>query len=142
MQGMVDLQSGQPFSAMLPFDNSNTGELTDRPDLIPGQNPNRGPKTQQQWFNVNAFTLPPAFSYGNSGRDVVNGPPYKGFDFSVFKDLLHRESQDLTFRVEAFNVLNHPNFFQPGNQFGTPTFGVIGSAFPSREIQLGLKYNF
>ena len=142
VQTIFDVQSGQPFTVLLPNDNSNTGQFLDHANLVPRQDPNRGPKTPQQWFNVNAFATAAPFTYGNSGRDIVNGPRYTNVDFSIFKNFIPAEGQVVSFRVEMFNALNHPNFFQPGNRFGTPTFGVISGAFDSREIQFGLKYNF
>jgi len=44
--------------------------------------------------------------------------------------------------VEAFNVLNQERFGQPGNQVGSPTFGVITTAEDGRIVQLGIKYTF
>jgi hypothetical protein len=142
VQTIFDVQAGQPFTVLLPNDNSNTGQFLDHADLVAGQDPNNGPKTPQEWFNVNAFGPAAPFTYGNSGRDIVNGPRYTNVDFSVFKTFVPAEGQVISFRTEIFNIFNHPNFFQPGNKFATPTFGVISGAFDSREIQFGLKYTF
>jgi hypothetical protein len=141
-QAIFDAQSGQPFSVLLPNDNSNTGQLLDHATLNPGQDPNAGPKLVTQWFNTAAFTTSAPFTFGDSGRDIVNGPRYVNLDFSLFKNFTPAEGQTISFRMEMFNALNHVNFFQPGNKFGTPTFGVISAAFDAREIQFGLKYNF
>jgi hypothetical protein len=142
LQAIFDLQAGQPFTVLLPNDNSNTGQFQDHANLVSGQDPNAGPRTQGQWFNTAAFTTAAPYTFGTSGRDIVNGPPFRDLDLSVFKNFIPVEGQVLSLRVEMFNVLNHPNFFQPGNKFGTPTFGVISGAFDAREIQFGLKYNF
>jgi hypothetical protein len=141
-QGILDIQAGQPFSVFLPYDNSNTGRLADRADLAPGQDPNKGPRTSLQWFNTSAFVTPAPFTYGNAGRNIVTGPGVANLDLSLFKNFPLGEGQVISFRVEAFNAVNHTNFYQPGNKFGTPTFGTIGSSFDSREIQFGLKFNF
>jgi hypothetical protein len=142
VQGIFDAQSGQPFTVLLPNDNSNTGQLLDRATLVAGQDPNDGPKLQTNWFNTAAFTTSPPFTFGTSGRDIVDGPTYVNVDFSVFKNFVPVEGQTISFRMEMFNALNHVNFYQPGNKFGTPNFGVISGAFDAREIQFGLKYNF
>jgi len=53
------------------------------------------------------------------------------------------ENSTLEFREEFFNVLNHPQFADPGVIVGTPSFGVISStAVNPRLIQFALKYLF
>ena len=68
----------------------------------------------------------------------------------------YRDNHVLQFRVEAFNVLNHPNWGMPGlnilsgaafpGQPGTnahQNFGVISSTQTAmRQLQIGLKYSF
>jgi hypothetical protein len=56
-----------------------------------------------------------------------------------------REAKSLQFRVEAFNVFNHAQFFGPqavdGN-IDSSTFGDVVSAAPPRLLQLGAKFFF
>jgi len=140
LNGILTLQSGLPITPVLAIDNSNTGLFTDRPDVI--GNPNNGPKTVTQWFNTSAFALPPKFSYGSSGRNIIDGPPIKTFDMSLFKNFRLTEGKTLQFRSEFFNITNHANFDPPGTTFGTSSFGVISSAGDARQIQFGLKFLF
>jgi hypothetical protein len=138
----VTLEDGQPFSVMFPTDNSNTGRLLDTPDVVPGQNPNDGPKTPRQWFNVSGFKSPVPLTFGTAGRNIVIGPGTIRVDFALHKDFTLTERQILEFRTEFFNIFNRVNFYQPGNSFSTPSFGVIGGAFDPRQIQFSLKYRF
>ena len=55
----------------------------------------------------------------------------------------------MQFRAEAFDVLNHANFGNPGRVLGNPTFGVIsntrvptGDFGSSRQIQFAVKFRF
>ena len=141
-QGIIILEGGQPFPARLNFDNSNTGNNFDYPDLVSGQDPNDGPKTVEQFFNVNAFTDPAPFTYGNAGRNITRGPGFANVEFSIHRLFPITESQRIEFRAEFFNLFNHTNFLQPANRFGTGTFGVLSGAFLPREIQFAVKYVF
>ena len=139
---IITLEDGQPFSVMLPRDNSNTGRTLDTPDIVPGQEPNAGPQTPAQWFNVHAFTNPAPLTFGTAGRNIVIGPGTARVDFALHKDFALTERHVVEFRSEFFNIFNRANFFQPGNSFGTASFGVVGVAFDPRQIQFSLKYRF
>jgi hypothetical protein len=67
------------------------------------------------------------------------------FDMALLKNLKLSESRSLQFRLEAFNVFNHAQFFGPqavdGN-ISSGTFGQVVSAAAPRLVQLGAKFNF
>ena len=149
--GITTFMSGTPFTVYDSQDVSLQGGApeisgfsSNRPDLI--GNPNSGPRTPQEWFNVSAFQrLDPvaqAGQFGNEGRNVVEGPGYQQWDFSLFKDIPIREAKRLQFRAEFFNVFNHANFRLPDNDISSPNFGQIQNALPGREVQLALKFLF
>jgi hypothetical protein len=146
--GIVTLQTGRPFTVGLPqeFDNSNTGRsnlgfgANDRPNLA--GNAKLSNPTPERWFNTAAFTIPAFGSFGNAGRNILDGPGYQNVAFSVLKNTALRESLDLQFRAEFFNLFNHPNFNLPDNFVGLPSFGRISSADSPRRIQFGVKLLF
>ena len=93
--------------------------------------------------------IAPVSGFGNLGRNVVIGPGFYNIDFSILKNTRLSDRISAQFRVELFDLLNHPNFGQPGNVVGTPIFGHITSTrFPtgesgsSRQVQLGVKLVF
>ncbi len=147
--GIVTLQSGRPFTvALLPeIDNSNTGIVSlgfgganNRPNrLASAKMENPGP---EGWFNAGAFALAAYGNFGNSGRNILEGPGYKDFSLSLSKNSRLREGLNLQFRTEFFNAFNHVNFNLPDSFFGSPTFGQILSAQSPRRIQFGLKLIF
>ncbi len=107
--------------------------------------------TPTAWFNTCAFMDPPLGSFGNVGRNTVQAPGYKTWDFSVFKSFHPSEKANLEFRAEFFNLLNHTNFLfansgpQSGNNatiLGTQQFGNLTAARPPRQIQFALKLSF
>ena len=146
--GIVTLQTGRPFTVALlsEIDNSGTGRsvlgfgANDRPNV--GGNPELGNPTPGRWFNTAAFAFPAPGTFGNAGRNIVDGPGYQNVNASLLKNTKLTETVNLQFRAEFFNLLNHPNFNLPDNFLGSPTFGVISSAREPRHIQFGLKLLF
>jgi hypothetical protein len=110
------------------------------------------------------MTPPKAGTYGTMGRNIFRDRGFKNLDFSLFKDFKVKERYGAEFRVEFFNVFNHPNVANPygaSNGWGTgmdpsnaAQFGcgcatpdvaagnpLVGSG-SSRVLQLGLKLTF
>jgi hypothetical protein len=149
---ILTLQTGQPFSVLTGQGLSGTGLGNDRPNVI--ADPNAGPRTVQQWFNTSAFVPNDPLTFGNAGRNIVSGPGYRDFDFSLLKNTKIGERMNVQFRAEFFNVVNHPSFALPNNILAAPNFGALfqtpdaaqnnvglGSGGP-RLLQLALKLSF
>jgi hypothetical protein len=108
--------------------------------------------TLQNWFNPCAFMKAPAGELGTAARAPVYGPRFVNTDFSVIKDfpLSFRESMNLQFRAEFFNLFNHPQFFLQGfagtgeQDINTPSsFGVVNNTVNNaRLVQFALRLNF
>jgi hypothetical protein len=145
------LQSGLPGYPTPGVDQTNTGNGNGRDRLnATGQSVNLANPTPGEWFNVAAFSLPPFGSFGNAGRNVIPFPKHNDWDFSAFKNFKLYERSNLQFRVDAFNILNHPNWGNPGTTWGS-TFGIVTSTFAGsngqsnggmRELQVSLKLVF
>src|SRR5579872_57316 len=143
LANVATIQTGPPFTATAQTDTTNSfpaGAL--RPNTI--QNPNlpSGQRSVAEWFNTEAFAQPAAFQFGNEGVGILRAHGLVDFDFSVLKDFHLMERVRLEFRGEFFNAFNHTNFGLPGLVFGSSTFGVINSAGPSRQIELGARVFF
>jgi hypothetical protein len=90
-------------------------------------------------------------TYGDAGRNILRGPGQFNIDFSLVKNTRVARF-DTEFRIEAFNLLNHPQFAQPNSQLGNPLFGQITAMLPNpacalcgtteRNIQLAVKVRF
>ena len=98
--------------------------------------------TAERWFNTGAFVFPAYGTFGNSGRNTVEGPGYQNVNLALMKRLPLGSRSKLQLRLEAFNLFNHTNFNQPDNFLGSPTFGQILSAQSPRRFQLGAKVLF
>ncbi len=143
--GIWTVQTGFPITPTIGgIDRSGAGGLFDRPDAT-GISPNLDNPTPSRWFNAAAFTLQPAGTFGNAGRNSLIGPSVFTLDFSAHKEfkMPYLETHILQFRFEAFNVLNHPVWGAPNTNTQSPGFGTVtGTAVPMRQLQLALKYLF
>ncbi len=146
--GIVSVQSGRPFTVALlsEIDNSGTGRsvlgfgANDRPNVV--GNPTLANRSAGQWFNQAAFAFPAPGTFGNAGRNILEGPGYTSVNASLLKNSRLSERVNLQLRAEAFNLFNHPNFNLPDNFLGSPTFGRISSARDPRHLQFGVKLLF
>jgi Carboxypeptidase regulatory-like domain len=144
LNGITMIRSGQPLTILMATSLLNTGtdnranRTCDKVKVI--GNPD-------QWFDTSCYSAPPEFVFGNSGRGSTRGPGYANVDFSVAKAGMIGERYKLEFRAEFFNAFNSPHFALNNNtnniRLGNPNYGrVTSTAFPAREIQLGLKFVF
>jgi len=113
-----------------------------RPDTLGNPNLSADKRSLTAWFNTPAFTQPAAYTFGDAGIGVVRGPGLINVDFSVLRNFRLTERIHTEFRGEFFNALNHTNFGNPGASFGASTFGVISSAGPARQVEVGTRILF
>ncbi|HKY23001.1 MAG TPA: TonB-dependent receptor [Vicinamibacterales bacterium] len=148
LAGIVAMQSGRPFTAaLLPErDNSNTGRSSlgfganDRPHV--SGNTSLSTAGPDQWFNTAAFSMPAFGTFGNAGRNILEGPGYQNVNLALLKQIALPGRARVQLRAEAFNLLNRTNFDLPDNFFGSPTFGRILSAGSPRHVQFGARLMF
>ncbi len=138
--GIFAAQTGRAFTPRISADRSNTGQLQDRPNIV--DNPNLSNPDPQLWFDTAAFSIPAAGTFGSAGRNILTGPGYTIADLALVKRIRFGDGRNLEFRVEAFNIINHPNFDLPNSIADSAQFGRIFSAGAARQIQLGFKLNF
>jgi Carboxypeptidase regulatory-like domain/TonB dependent receptor len=141
LAGSGTARSGQPFTPQYSGPSNDVAQAT-RPDrLINGSLPNPSPN---MWFNLNAFLQVPdsAYRYGNSGRNILEGPGSAAINFALSKQFRLGERFKAQFRWETFNVLNRANFQQPSDTLDKANAGTITSAGAGRQMQLGLRCSF
>jgi hypothetical protein len=127
------------------------GYYCSRPNLV--GDPNAKPCIPGTLFNTCAFADNTILgTFGNAGRNIIEGPEYKTWDTALMKQFPIKEQEHLEFRAEFFNVLNHVNYLF--GQFGAisaePTpleLGQSGFGYPlaarsPRQIQFALKFYF
>ena len=154
LSGITRFSSGFPVTLVNFGDNSLIGSEPnginnfgiDEPDYTGGPlHLNSNPLNGHDYFDVSQFSQNVLGTPGTAQRRFFYGPGSNNFDMALLKNLQLREAKSLQFRVEAFNVFNHAQFFGPqavdGN-IASSTFGQVISAAPPRILQLAVKFLF
>lgn len=142
--------SGMPFT---PSSSVNTlnGSGAQRPNRIGlGMLP-AGQRSIQRWFDASAFAIPEQYQFGNSRRNILNGPSTRMADVSLSKAfaLNAKDTRSFKLRIDAFNISNTPQFNNPNASIGSVSVGTITSAGSpitfqrtSRQLQISGKLVF
>jgi hypothetical protein len=143
LEGIVQLQSGVPSNIRTGQDRANVGKTRERPDVLGSPNLSGDQRTIDRWFDTSAFVLPQPYTFGNAGAFIINGDGRRILDVSIAKKFHIWESHSLEVRGEFFNFPNHADFNAPSDwTMNSPSFGVINSSTPARQIQFALRYAF
>jgi hypothetical protein len=103
----------------------------------------RGSRTVQKWFNTDAFATTPQDTLGNAPRASLYGPGQNVWDLSLMRDIPLWERVSLTFRADAHNAFNHPQFSGLGTSLtNTKTFGTVTGAQDPRMLLLVGRLRF
>jgi hypothetical protein len=153
--GIFSAQTGNPYSIFTQLDNGRTGVAAfSWPDVIGNPLNNPGPRLQasgvKTGVNLAGFSSNFLGHLGNSGRNQWYGPSRNDLDMVLMKNVRITERFRMQIRSEFFNLLNHPQFGQPGNVIeNAGNFGLSTSIVnrpdgttSNRQIQLAVKLNF
>ena len=134
VDSVVNLQDGQPFHFNYNFEDdfSGSGNGFDRPDVVGPivYHPNnpldfvdlssfaipctiQPGLTSQTISGTAADCVPGTRHFGNMRRNSLHGPSFKEWNFALYKNTAITERVKMQFRVDFFNILNHPNFANP-----------------------------
>lgn len=145
LNGIINLQSGGPFTVTSGIDNSQSAVGADRANVVGDWRISVDQTKAQmlrQYFNTAAFAVNTVGTFGNAGRNILMGPGQANFDFGAIKTVTIKDRYKVQFRAEAFNTFNHANFNNPNASVSAATFGTINSAGAPRVLQLALKAMF
>jgi hypothetical protein len=143
LAGIFQARSGLPVTVTDGRQRSLQGERgSERPNCVGDWKP--ADQTLTHWLDINAFAAVPLGTFGNCPVGVARAPGYSDLDALLSKRFAIGGPRYAEFRVEAFNVLNHPSFGPPARDISVPnTFGTITTTVSSpRVIELGFKFYF
>jgi len=143
MQTTFTAATGTPLTAYVSGNLANTGglagggnvraEATGLPILASGY----------PYFNLAAFTTPPAGQLGNAGRNTIPGPFRTSLNSSMNRAFRFGESRrTLTFTINATNVLNHVAITSFGTTVNSATYGLPTAASATRTVSLAMRFAF
>ena len=162
---VVSLSSGAPYNITTGFDDNQDTVFNDRPNLgnpaapfqsfaVDGREVGGTPGVlydgPQALFAGRLVPTTPSSVHwliqpgpGNVGRNSGRGPAFADIDLRVAKRFVLREkskgSQDVELRLDAFNLLNHVNYYNYVGTLTSPYFGRANDAHVPREIQLSVR---
>lgn len=144
--GILTLMTGTPLTITTSATALNAPGNTQTADQVAAVQTPGGINTiangGSEWFSRSSFAAPVGARFGNSGRNIFNGPGFFNLDASLFKVFNLTERFKMEIRGEAFSVTNTPQFGNPNTNLGDATFGFVTGAGGSRSMQLGVKVDF
>lgn len=166
VSGLSKITTGSNFSVTTGADDDEIGNpSSDRATRIPGiplyaKVPFRflGGAAYKQYLNPAAFQTSGSYYsaweattgnpgtgyivYGNTGRNAFHNPPVINFDAQLTRIWHLYENLNMTTRIEAYNVLNHPNFSGTQGNVTNGSFGQVGNPGSERQFQGVIKFIF
>ena len=95
------------------------------------------------FFNLAAFTLPPANRYGNAGRNTITGPALFAMNGSIGRGFrIGDNRRRLELRLEAQNLTNKVSFTTLGTVVNASNYGFPLGAAPMRTVQAIARFRF
>jgi hypothetical protein len=146
LRSIVGWRSGIPINVTTGNDYVGNGRSAgQRPDAVAGVDPYVRDHATQVWLAPAAFNTTSVRTqkrFGNLGFYALTGPSAFSMDTGLHKTFKLHEQHQLTFRLEAFNMLNHTALSNPTTALNSPQFGIITGAGSQRLFQLAMKYGF
>ncbi|MBV9442344.1 MAG: hypothetical protein JO217_06590, partial [Acidobacteriaceae bacterium] len=146
-RGITSWYSGLPFSPALNNNSFLNSDENSRPqqigDPLAGINQNAN-----LWFNPAAYTIPPAYTFGDAGRNSIRGPHFFQADWQLSKGFKFGERVGLELRWDVLNVFNNTNLALPATTINTGAGGGIisdiqsGPTSQKRNMMLGAHITF
>jgi hypothetical protein len=146
LTGIVQYQSGAPYTITSGVDTSRDGIANDRGKKTGvSMDPPAG-SDRTVWFNPAAFAAGDIGSVGNVGKGEYFGPSTYFWDMGLSKNMRFSDDMNVQFRAEFFNIFNQVNFANPATAVNSASFGRITGTHANqgdpRILQFGLKFVF
>ena len=141
LSGAITAQTGNPLTARV---LGNTAQLAQTGGIGSQRAEATGQpiETGSGFFNLDAFTLPPAGAYGDAGRNTIPGPGLFSLNLAFARSFQLSERRRLEFRVEGNNVLNNVNYTGLYTVVNAVNYGLPSAAGAMRTLDAVVRFRF
>lgn len=141
ISGSITAQTGNPLTARV---LGNTAQLAQTGGIGRGRADATGEGIDSggEFFNLNAFAVPPAGAYGDAGRNTIPGPGLINLNTAFARSFTLAERRRLEFRIEANNVLNHVNYTNFYTVVNAVNYGLPSAAGQMRSLSAVVRLRF
>ncbi|MGE0102718.1 MAG: TonB-dependent receptor [Blastocatellales bacterium] len=148
----VGVRGGADVAGVGPGSGGQWSVITGDPKLDRSERAfTSGPGQSNFWFRTTNPDGSPIFSNPAAGtfnrqrvKNFLNNPGFQSHNIGLMKDFLIGERHRITFRAEAFNWPNHPNWNGADTNVQSANFGKVTSKGQGgeRQLQFALRYQF
>jgi hypothetical protein len=143
LQATFTAASGTPLTAYVSGNLANTGGLAGGGNVRAQATGLPIHASGYPYFNLAAFTTPPAGQFGNAGRNTIPGPFRTSLNSSMNRAFRFGESRrTLTLTINATNVLNHVSITGYGTTVNSASYGLPTAASGTRTVSLAMRFSF
>ena len=143
ISGITRLTTGLPIFLRQSGDLSLCGcQEGGSPNYAGGTIRRFDPRKTGQYFATDQFSSETLGEFGTARHSFFTGPGLNNTDLALQKFTRIKEGVSFEFRAEFFNVFNHAQFYNPGGDFNSSSFGVVTSARDPRIGQIASKISF
>ena len=143
LSGIISARSGSWLTVTTGTDRALNGQRFQEQRVNQVSDDVYGPKTLASYLNRAAFVQPALGTFGDHERTASGARASGRRTWRCRSSFRSPTAQSVELRVEAFNLLNHFNWGDPGTNFNASTFGRIQSIQGEpRIMQFGVKYAF
>jgi outer membrane receptor protein involved in Fe transport len=120
-----------------------------RANAVQGQSIAVNDPTTLKWFNTAAFCAPSTTcvnpggsSFGDAGRNIIEGPGQVTFDMTINKTFQIKEFRALDLRFSANNVFNNVHLTSINTVVNSFTFGEVTGTASMRRVTMQARFRF
>ncbi len=141
LSGGLTAQTGLPFTARVLGNQANAGGTG---AVGAGRAEATGlPIDSGTFFNLAAFTLPAPGTFGDAGRNTIEGPGVFSLNLSFSRSFtLGDDRRRVEFRVDSVNILNHPGITGLYTVINADNYGLPSAAQAMRSLTATVRFRF